>query len=110
MENHTIRIEINNRFYDMSVTAEEESRVRLAEQHINDKLAELRAEYGIHDTVDLLTMTMLTLVSERFEPVNQLQDEQTIVERAPQVSQDSPDVIYMIDQKLELLEQLLDKQ
>jgi len=67
METLSIRLKIGTREYPMSVTMEDEAKIRHAGKLINDKLKKYRVEYGLDDSQDLLAMVAFDCMVESLE-------------------------------------------
>src|SRR5438132_558490 len=62
-ELNSIKVTISNRSYPLRVTKEEEEKVMLAAQAINNKLKEFEDSYSVKDKQDLLAMCALQFAS-----------------------------------------------
>ncbi len=67
METLSIRLKIGTREYPMSVTMEDEAKIRLAGKLINEKLKKYKEEYGLDDSQDLLAMVAFDCMVESLE-------------------------------------------
>lgn len=74
MRELSIKIKIADREYPMKVKAEEEERVRKAGKLINERLKSYRAQFGIDDKQDLLSMVAFDAIVDRFSVEDNLQD------------------------------------
>jgi cell division protein ZapA (FtsZ GTPase activity inhibitor) len=60
----SIKVNIADRFYPLSVTAEQEEQVRKAAKLINDKLKGYEKQFSVKDKQDILSMCALELATE----------------------------------------------
>jgi cell division protein ZapA len=60
----SIKVNIADRFYPLSVTAEQEEEVRKAARLINDKLKLYEKQFSVKDKQDILSMCALELATE----------------------------------------------
>jgi cell division protein ZapA (FtsZ GTPase activity inhibitor) len=60
----SIKVNIADRFYPLSVTAEQEEQVRKAAKLINDKLKLFEKQFSVKDKQDILSMCALELATE----------------------------------------------
>lgn len=64
MDELSIKVNIADRFYPLSVTAEQEEQVRKAAKLINDKLKLFEKQFSVKDKQDILSMCALELATE----------------------------------------------
>lgn len=64
MDELSIKVNIADRYYPLSVTAEQEEQVRKASKLINDKLKALEQQFSVRDKQDMLSMCALELATE----------------------------------------------
>lgn len=64
MDELSIKVNIADRFYPLSVTAEQEEQVRKAAKLINDKLKVYEKQFSVKDKQDILSMCALELATE----------------------------------------------
>ena len=64
MDELSIKVNIADRFYPLSVTAEQEEQVRKAAKLINDKLKMYEKQFSVKDKQDILSMCALELATE----------------------------------------------
>lgn len=64
MDELSIKVNIADRFYPLSVTAEQEEQVRKAAKLINDKLKDYEKQFAVRDKQDILSMCALELATE----------------------------------------------
>ncbi len=64
MDELSIKVNIADRYYPLSVTAEQEEQVRKASKLINDKLKALEQQFSVKDKQDMLSMCALELATE----------------------------------------------
>ncbi len=64
MDELSIKVNIADRFYPLSVTAEQEEQVRKAAKLINDKLKLYEKQFSVRDKQDILSMCALELATE----------------------------------------------
>jgi cell division protein ZapA len=79
----SIKIRIADRDYPMRVSADDQSKVLLAGQHVNDKLKSFKEQFGVEDKQDLLAMVAFD------EAVSQLN------ETAPQETHESTEAVLL---------------
>lgn len=65
MSELSIKVNIANRVYPLSVQREEEEEVRKAATFINERLKVLEANFAVKDKLDLLAMLALELTLEK---------------------------------------------
>ena len=58
-EKLSIRINIGDRFYPLTIDREDEEQIREAAKTINDKIAQYKHRYKEKDLIDFLSMTSL---------------------------------------------------
>ncbi|MES2558744.1 MAG: cell division protein ZapA [Bacteroidota bacterium] len=64
MDELSIKVNIADRFYPLSVNAEQEEQVRKAAKLINDKLKAYEKQFSVKDKQDILSMCALELATE----------------------------------------------
>lgn len=64
MDELSIKVNIADRFYPLSVNAEQEEQVRKAAKLINDKLKTYEKQFSVKDKQDILSMCALELATE----------------------------------------------
>ena len=64
MDELSIKVNIADRFYPLSVTAEQEEQVRKAAKLINDKLKLYEKQFSVKDKQDILSMCALELATD----------------------------------------------
>lgn len=64
MDELSIKVNIADRFYPLSVNAEQEEQVRKAARLINDKLKTYEKQFSVKDKQDILSMCALELATE----------------------------------------------
>ncbi|MEX2596624.1 MAG: cell division protein ZapA [Salibacteraceae bacterium] len=65
MSELSIKVNIANRVYPLSVQREEEEEVRKAATYINKRLKELESSFAVKDKLDLLAMLAIELTMEK---------------------------------------------
>lgn len=65
MSELSIKVNIANRIYPLSVQPEEEEEVRKAAAFINDQIKRLEGSFAVKDKLDLLAMLALELTLEK---------------------------------------------
>jgi cell division protein ZapA (FtsZ GTPase activity inhibitor) len=75
MSELSIKVNIANRVYPLSVKMEEEEEVRKAAAFINQRLKELESSFGVKDKLDLLAMMALELTIEKGHGAEELASE-----------------------------------
>jgi cell division protein ZapA (FtsZ GTPase activity inhibitor) len=71
MSTISIKVQIAGRNYPLSIPAEEEALIRLAESKIDANIKAFQDKYGVKDPQDLLAMTLLQMANQ----LNKLQDQ-----------------------------------
>ncbi len=64
MDELSIKVNIADRYYPLSVTAQQEEQVRKASKLINDKLKAIEQQFSVKDKQDMLSMCALELATE----------------------------------------------
>jgi cell division protein ZapA (FtsZ GTPase activity inhibitor) len=64
LDEFSIKVNIADRFYPLTVTREQEESVRKAAKLINDKLKMMMTEFAVQDKQDLLSMIALETTTE----------------------------------------------
>jgi cell division protein ZapA len=64
MSNKTIKVNVGNRTYPVTTTAEEQEIVKNAAQLVNETVQSLQEKYAVVDMQDLLAMAALQLASK----------------------------------------------
>lgn len=64
MNELSIKVNIADRYYPLSVTPQQEEIVRQAARLINDKMKLLQQQFAISDKQDVLSMTVLEFATE----------------------------------------------
>lgn len=64
MDELSIKVNIADRYYPLSVTTEQEEQVRKASKLINDKLKALEQQFSVRDKQDMISMCALELATE----------------------------------------------
>ena len=77
MSELSIKVNIANRVYPLSVQMEEEEEVRKAAAYINERLKVLEAGFAVKDKLDLLAMLALELTLEKGHGAEELAMSQT---------------------------------
>ena len=75
MSELSIKVNIANRVYPLSVKLEEEEEVRKAAAYINQRLKELEGSFGVKDKLDLLAMLAIELTTEKGHGAEELASE-----------------------------------
>lgn len=69
-ENVKTSIKIAGRIYPIFVHKDEMAKAKMLEKQINDTYNDIQVQYAINDKFDCLSMTLLTLLSDKKEPVS----------------------------------------
>ena len=77
MSELSIKVNIANRVYPLSVQMEEEEEVRKAAAYINSRLKELESSFGVKDKPDLLAMLALELTIEKGHGAEEVANDKT---------------------------------
>ncbi|GAB4377936.1 MAG: hypothetical protein Kow0075_07260 [Salibacteraceae bacterium] len=93
MSELSIKVNIANRVYPLTVLREEEEEVRSAAAYINERLKALAGDFAVKDKLDLLAMLALELCIEKGH------GKQTHIES--NTARKVVDLIEMIDRTLE---------
>jgi cell division protein ZapA (FtsZ GTPase activity inhibitor) len=64
----SVKVSIANRSYPLRVSKEEEEKVRVAAQSINQRMKEFEENFAVKDKQDLLAMCALQFASETMGP------------------------------------------
>ncbi|MGB3850007.1 MAG: cell division protein ZapA [Tunicatimonas sp.] len=75
----SIKIKIAEREYPMRVAAEQEERLRLASQLINEQVRRYREQYGTTDKQDLLAMVAFDALVQKLEHDELQQDTTSMI-------------------------------
>lgn len=67
MKDLSIKVNIANRIYPLTVKQEEEEYIRLAAKEINEMIKEYEQSYAVKDKQDLLAMCALQFATQRLE-------------------------------------------
>ena len=67
MKDLSIKVNIANRIYPLTVTQDEEENIRLAAKEINEMIKEYEQNYAVKDKQDLLAMCALQNATQRLE-------------------------------------------
>jgi cell division protein ZapA (FtsZ GTPase activity inhibitor) len=63
----SIKVNIADRYYPLTVTPQQEELVREAAKLINDKLKTLQQQFDVKDKQDMLSMTVLEITTQLLE-------------------------------------------
>jgi Cell division protein ZapA len=69
-ENVKTSIKIAGRIYPIFVHKDEMAKAKMLEKQINDTYNDIQMQYAINDKFDCLSMTLLTLLSDKKEAVS----------------------------------------
>ena len=92
MSELSIKVNIANRVYPLSVQREEEEEVRKAAAYINERIKALESSFAVKDKLDLFAMLTLEMTLEKGHGKEELVNEQ--------VSDRIQDLINRIDAQL----------
>ena len=67
MKDLSIKVNIANRIYPLTVKQEEEENIRLATKEINEMIKQYEQNYAVKDKQDLLAMCALQFASQKLE-------------------------------------------
>jgi cell division protein ZapA (FtsZ GTPase activity inhibitor) len=76
MSELSIKVNIANRTYPLSVLREEEEEVRKAAKYINERLTELQKSFAVKDKIDLFAMLALEMTLEKGHGKEELVNDQ----------------------------------
>lgn len=74
MSTLSIKIKIADREYPMKVAAEDEGRLRLAGQLLNDRFKELKKQFGIDDKIDLFAMVAFDCMTKNLVQKDEMEE------------------------------------
>ena len=77
MSELSIKVNIANRVYPLSVQREEEEEVRKAATFINERLKVLEANFAVKDKLDLMAMLALELTLEKGHGAEEVEFDKT---------------------------------
>jgi len=80
MDEITINVVISDRNYTITISRDEEERVRKAVKDINEKVKNFSQLYAYKDKQDLLAMTALQLSTENINNANKLKNQNKSIE------------------------------
>jgi len=80
MDEITINVVISDRNYTITISRDEEERIRKAVKDINEKVKNFSQLYAYKDKQDLLAMTALQLSTENINHANKLENQNKIIE------------------------------
>jgi hypothetical protein len=69
-ENVKTSIKIAGRIYPIFVHKDEMAKAKMLEKQINDTYNDIQVQYAINDKFDCLSMTLLTLLSDKKDAAN----------------------------------------
>lgn len=75
MSELSIKVNIANRVYPLSVQPDEEEEVRKAAIYINDRIKSIEANFGVKDKLDVLAMLALELAIDKGHGAKELAGE-----------------------------------
>lgn len=75
----SIKINIADRIYPLTIDMEEEEVIRQAAKMINDRLKEYQENYAVRDKQDLLSMAVLQYATASLKAEKKMQSEDTSV-------------------------------
>jgi cell division protein ZapA len=84
VEELSIKVNIANRSYPLTVQADEEEMVRRAAKLINDKLKDLQQLFAVKDMQDMLSMISLEIAYELIRLKNTHSREQELLQKEVQ--------------------------
>ena len=80
MDEIIINVVISDRNYTITISRDEEERIRKAVKDINEKVKNFSQLYAYKDKQDLLAMTALQLSTENINHANKLKNQNKIIE------------------------------
>ena len=78
MSELSIKVNIANRTYPLTVQMDEEEEVRKAAAYINDRLKVLESGFAVKDKLDLLAMLALELTLEKGHGKEEVENQQAL--------------------------------
>lgn len=91
-ETLTIRVNIADRYYPLTIKKQEEEKLRKAAKRINDTILQFKKKYAEKDSQDFLAMASLQYVTK----LNELEEKQNIssfVEKIKEVEKELEDYL-----------------
>ncbi len=76
MSELSIKVNIGGRSYPLKIKRTEEEKIRKAASKINENLKELKSNYAVIDTQDLLAMTVLQYATDSVSTNNTVEFDQ----------------------------------
>ena len=74
MSKLSIKVNIGNRVYPLTIDREEEELIRKAAKRVNDNMKQLESTYSVSDRQDLLAMTALFFSNKAIEVDDKIED------------------------------------
>ena len=74
MSKLSIKVNIGNRVYPLTIDREEEELIRKAAKRVNDNMKQLESTYSVSDKQDLLAMTALFFSNKALEVDDKFDD------------------------------------
>jgi len=74
MSKLSIKVNIGNRVYPLTIDREEEELIRKAAKRVNDNMKQLESTYSVSDKQDLLAMTALFFSNKALEVDDKIED------------------------------------
>lgn len=74
MSKLSIKVNIGNRVYPLTIDREEEELIRKAAKRVNDNMKQLESTYSVSDKQDLLAMTALFFSNKALEVDDKIDD------------------------------------
>jgi len=74
MSKLSIKVNIGNRVYPLTIDREEEELIRKAAKRVNENMKQLESTYSVSDKQDLLAMTALFFSNKALEVDDKIED------------------------------------
>ena len=89
MSKLSIKVNIGNRVYPLTIDREEEELIRKAAKRVNDNMKQLESTYSVSDKQDLLAMTALFFSNKALEVDDKIEDiSDTVSEKLDTIESD----------------------
>ena len=86
MSELSIKINIANRVYPMTIKREEEENVRKTARMINEKIKEYESDYAVKDKQDLLAMCALEYGARNDGALNEWSEAESLVNQIKEIN------------------------
>lgn len=93
MSNLSIKINIANRVYPLTIKTEEEEGIRKTARMINDRIREYEQDYAVKDKQDLLAMCALEYGTNNDMAVKQFDEAETLLSEVKTLNEQIREVL-----------------